>query len=90
MYNDLPRAHAGRRELSNDDLQHMRSKFGDSSRGDRDEIQVDLEGFRRFWKWFAPLMVTLKPLEDVWCQTSPVLIDGFISRHDAERKVRSD
>ena len=26
-----------------------------------------------FWKWFAPLMVTLKPLEDVWCQTLPVL-----------------
>jgi hypothetical protein len=48
---------------------------------------VSLPMFRAFWEWFVAVHQTLQRLQDVWCQTSPVLIHGFLSRNEAEAMV---
>lgn len=53
---------------------------------DEEDI-ISIEAFVKFSNWWAPLMTTLSRLRNDWASTTPVRVEGFVGRLEAERKL---
>lgn len=77
-------AHSTNRGLSEQDQEVLRVIAGCGDDLGRDE-------FDRLWNWLYPVAVSLSKdkINNLWCCTEPVWIEGLITKEEAENALRS-
>ena len=57
--------------------------------GMRQDLTFPIDKFDEFYVWFDGLCSLVKTLSNVWNETDPILIHGFVGRNDCEKKLHS-
>jgi hypothetical protein len=94
----LPRMTCQLRPLTNLELEYMYNNKlaciagglngAAGAAGGKEAASVTLNKFLSFYSWWKGVLQIIAAVQDLWCKNNPVKIDGFLSREQAELKLK--